>query len=38
MAGNGPNTSRSQFFITYAKHPTLDLKYTIFGRFVLLLL
>uniref|UniRef100_A0A158Q7L6 PPIase cyclophilin-type domain-containing protein n=1 Tax=Elaeophora elaphi TaxID=1147741 RepID=A0A158Q7L6_9BILA len=32
MAGNGPNTSRSQFFITYAKHPTLDLKYTIFGR------
>ncbi|VDN08241.1 unnamed protein product [Thelazia callipaeda] len=32
MAGNGPNTSRSQFFITYAKHPTLDLKYTVFGR------
>ncbi|VDO34183.1 unnamed protein product [Brugia timori] len=35
MAGNGPNTSRSQFFITYSKHPTLDLKYTVFGRTVL---
>ncbi|VDN53378.1 unnamed protein product [Dracunculus medinensis] len=34
MAGNGPNTSRSQFFITYAKHPSLDLKYTIFGRVI----
>uniref|UniRef100_A0A915PUS3 Peptidyl-prolyl cis-trans isomerase n=1 Tax=Setaria digitata TaxID=48799 RepID=A0A915PUS3_9BILA len=34
MAGNGPNTGRSQFFITYAKHPTLDLKYTIFGRVI----
>ncbi|VDK66197.1 unnamed protein product [Onchocerca ochengi] len=34
MAGNGPNTSRSQFFITYAKHPTLDLKYTVFGRVI----
>lgn len=32
MAGNGPNTARSQFFITYAKQPTLDLKYTVFGR------
>lgn len=32
MAGNGPNTSKSQFFITYAKHPSLDLKYTVFGR------
>ncbi|VDO69756.1 unnamed protein product [Onchocerca flexuosa] len=38
MAGNGSNTSRSQFFITYAKHPTLDLKYTVFGRFVFFLL
>lgn len=34
MAGNGPNTARSQFFITYAKQPTLDLKYTVFGRVI----
>lgn len=35
MANNGPNTNGSQFFITYAKQTHIDLKYTIFGRFVI---
>lgn len=32
MANNGPNANASQFFITYAAQPNLDLKYTLFGR------
>jgi len=34
MANGGPNTNKSQFFLTYAKHPSLDMKYTIFGRMI----
>ncbi|KAL7077284.1 hypothetical protein ACQ4LE_002838 [Meloidogyne hapla] len=34
MASNGPNTNRSQFFIIYDKQPSLDLKYTAFGRVI----
>lgn len=34
MINNGPNTNRSQFFITYARAPELDGKYTAIGRVI----
>ena len=32
MVNSGPDTSGSQFFITYAATPQFDGKYTIFGQ------
>ncbi|KAJ2784132.1 Peptidyl-prolyl cis-trans isomerase cyp10 [Coemansia interrupta] len=34
MASSGPDTNGSQFFITYDCQPSLDGKYTVFGRLI----
>jgi peptidyl-prolyl cis-trans isomerase-like 3 len=34
MANDGPNKNGCQFFITFSKQPSLDKKYTCFGRVI----
>lgn len=34
MASNGPNTNKSQFYISYDAHESLDGKHTLFGKVI----